>query len=340
MTAIDASGFTKATKKSTVDTGYTSVYNSVYRNTQLHKSLDFSNVGMYAGNGETNAQMRQFHQTRIYVNNFDKMRRHNKLATGTNTYLISANLPESMQYNIGSDWSQPFGDFSSDIGNTLMQFGTSVNDNLKTLLPSGVNRVTTLKVWKGTESLKLSITIPVIDDGYEMNRDATGISTNFQEALEFLGSLILPSQDSITGFYVPPPSPLNLDIIYSKDEKGKTNSFKFDSTYGNIMVQLGGILLINHCIITGLSVNYPNTKTMIRHSYKGIDGKPGETGTDYLLPLLATVTINIETIEAMTSEAYSQMLWLKTNDTMGQGTLDIPATQNAITKAWDSLTGD
>ena len=75
------------------------------------------------------------------------------------------------------------------------------------------------------------------------------------------------------------------------------------------MVQLGGIMLIDRCIITGVDVNYPNTKTLIKHNYRSY--LTGASEQTYLAPLLAEVTIHVETIEAMTAHTYSNMLWLK-----------------------------
>ena len=82
------------------------------------------------------------------------------------------------------------------------------------------------------------------------------------------------------------------------------------------MVQIGGILLVDRCILKKVTVEYPNTKTLIKHTYpQGI--RPGETGTSYLTPLLAKVTITFSTIEAMTSDLYSRMLWLKPQESAG-----------------------
>ena len=83
------------------------------------------------------------------------------------------------------------------------------------------------------------------------------------------------------------------------------------------------MLLVDNCIIEGINVSYPNTKTMIRHYYDKSMGQIGRSGTDYLVPLLATLTINITTVEAMTADYYSNMLWLK-NNTMGKGSANFP----------------
>lgn len=313
--AIKASDiFKDATKETTVDTGYNSIYSSLLHKASQHKSLDFSDVGVGIESDSANKQLRQFHQTRLYIQNFTNMRHHTDIVTNYSTYLISANLPESFSYNIGSNWSAPLSSFSGgSIANALMQLGTGTTTDAAI---GAQNRATTLKVWNGTKPLSLSLNIPVIDDGYQKNTHATGVDTNFVEALEFLGSLCLPSQAGALGFYEPPPSPLNITVKY------KQGALNIHSTYAKITLQLGGILLVENCIIEGISVNYPNTKTMIRHWYpNGI--KPGQEGGYYLVPLLANITINISTIEAMTSQAYSDMLWLKHQEYMGTGTADL-----------------
>jgi hypothetical protein len=323
---VNTTAFQVGSKAKTVDTGYTSLYNKLVGkqgdghqgNIHYHKSLDFSDVGIPTSNDNstTNKYMRQFHQTRIFVQGFGNMNAHGKsdMNNKEQTYLITANLPESFSYKVGSTWSAPFSSFSGGaMQNALLQFTNKYTSKLPGLqendLASATNRLSTMKVWTGSEPLSLNLSIPVIDDGHGPSQEQTGVNTNFVEALEFLGSLCLPKTSSRFGFYIPPPSPVNLNVQY------KTGSeINLQSTYGRIMVQLGGILLVDHCIITGISVRYPDTKTMIRHYYDPKSmGQVGGTGTDYLAPLLATLDIQVTTVEAMTADYYSNMLWLKTD---------------------------
>ena len=328
---VNTTAFQVGSRVKTVDTGYTGLYNKLVGkqdgsdtqgNIHYHKSLDFSDVGVPTteSNSATNKYLRQFHQTRIFVQGFGNMNAHGKsdINNKEQTYLITANLPESLSYKIGSSWSAPLS-AGSDTGlaNALMQFvGSKVDSRAQPLLQpgdlsSGVNRLATMKVWTGSEPLSLNLSIPVIDDGHGPSQEQTGVNTNFVEALEFLGSLCLPKKSGRLGFYVPPPSPVNLNLQYGKSE---AQSWNFQSTYGRIMVQLGGMLLVDHCIITGLNVRYPDTKTMIRHYYDPKSmGQVGGTGTDYLAPLLAVLEIQVTTVEAMTADYYSNMLWLKTD---------------------------
>lgn len=321
--------FNTASVGSVVNSGFNSTYNNLIKtkNRSVHKSLDFSNVGIPTGESSSNKNLRQFHQTRLYIQDFGGMYHHTDMSgSSSNTYLISANLPESFSYKIGSRWEAPLSAFGDAKFNALMQ---TLGNSLTNELPSGINRATTLKIWGGTEPLSFSLRIPVIDDGYQSEENATGVSTNLAEALEFLGSLCLPRLETYTGFYTPPPSPLNISIkLYDK-----AKSLNFHPTYGRIMLQLGGILLVDRCLIESIHVEYPNTKALIRHTYA--NEKVGETasGNTYLTPLLAYVTIGITTVEAITSDTYSHMLWLKQQSNMGSGNIHV---WNGIKQAADT----
>lgn len=300
----------------------------------FHKSLDFSNVGQPVA-GAGNSRLRQFHQTRLYIKDYGGMIHHGKIdkANSQETYLISANLPEQFSYTIGSKWAQPLAAFSNANVNMLMQMGGhdilnnignseiankfGVGGNWGDSVQSMNNRVASFYAWEGSEPLKLSLQIPVIDDGHP-NGDAgssTGLHTNFVEALEFLGSLCLPKSGAgKLGFYQPPPSP------YEGDFEIFNTNLKLSANKAHIMLQLGGILLVDNIIIEKISVTYPNTKTMIRHWYKG-DTNPGYTNqgnSTYLTPLLAMLTINLTTAEALTAQTYSNMLWLKQQSDQGK----------------------
>ena len=317
-----------------VKTKFVRDYNDISRNISLHKSFDLSNIGVY-NSGETDEKdkyLRQFHQMRIFVSGFNGMRGHGSFGGGS-TYLLSSNLPESFNYSIGSKWEAPFAQFATPGFNAFMQVASKATGGF--IPPSGINRAATLKIWGGSEPLKLTLKIPVIDDGHFNIAGATGVNTNVQEALEFLGSLALPSTNSQYGFYNPPPSPLRFSVKYGS---GKEQSLYFSSTYGRIAVQLGGIMLLDHCIIEGFDVEYPNTKTMIRHHYDR-SLRLGESGTDYLAPLLANVTITISTLEAVTSGSFSKMLWLKQDLGIGAGSSDVSFAGDFVSDMYNSMFG-
>ena len=318
-----------------VDTGYTQAYNDALNNKHVHKSFDLSNLSMQPVTDPDNKALRQFHQLRIFVKDFNNMRCHGELDKDkAATYMLTANLPESVQYTIGSNWSRPFSSFTSDLGNVLFQtIGRSTVG-----IDSGINRVNSLMFWNGSMPLEMNLKIPVIDDGYIYDQNATGIQTNFQEALEFLGSLILPSGTGALGFYTPPPSPLKAAITYNDDGK-KHDLVSVSAEHAQITIALGGMLLLNDCVIKKVTVDYPKTKTMIRHSYRVLNPneRPGQSGSDYLLPLLAEISINIETVQAMTSQAYSNMLWLK-DDKAAEFTAQIPdSVTKYVEETWNNI---
>ena len=292
-----------------------SMWASNYTDATLHKSLDFSNVGLYDAAGEIHDEdFRKFHQMTMYI----AFESGNAISHGAarKTFMITSNLPEKLSYSIASEWAQPL-NFGSATTNLLMEMATG-----KT---SGVSRATTLKVWNGTKPLALSLTIPVIDDTNDGGKNSNGINTNLVEALEILGSLVLPKRGN-SSFYTSPPSPLGFTINYrqgftDEGELGEIKPYSLTSNqYCRIMLQLGGILLIDKCIIEGVDVTYPNTKTMIKQSYK--NEFFGRTGNSYLHPLLAEVTLRISTVEALTAENYSKMLWAKSQDSSGHGVVD------------------
>jgi hypothetical protein len=185
-----------------------------------------------------------------------------------------------------------------------------IGENIK----SGINRATTFKVWGGTQALELTLKIPVIDD----RTQASSTAINFTEALEFLGCLVLPRKSGNLGFYQPPPSPMNLTIQYKSDK-----SLTLSPTYARVLLQLGGILIVDKCIIKSVNVSYPSTKTMVRQ----------QTGSSYYLsPLLAELTINISTIEAMTAGTFSKMLWLQSQPNEATGNADLSFIGDTIDK--------
>lgn len=329
-------------RQTNFDTIYSSLINNQSKGVRYHKSLDFSNVGMptVASKAGTDGVkfLRQFHQTRLYIQDYGGILRHSEQDVATcETYLISANLPEQFSYKIGSKWSQPFGSFTSDKVNALLQLGghqlindmtsTNFGDNFQ----STTARISTIMAWNGSEPLSLNLRIPVIDDGHpNESTTGSGLRTNLVEALEFLGSLCLPKgEKSALGFYQPPPSPYDFSF----------NSKTYSGNHARIMLQLGGMLLVDNVIIKGISVDYPNTKAMIRHWYKEPTTNAGASGSSYLTPLLASVNIDITTSEALTAQTYSKMLWLKTQTDQGSFKTSTAEAAKVANSGWNALKG-
>lgn len=290
---------------------FDSIYKTHRHNRTAHKCLDFSNVNIPDSANGGRIDFRKFHQTRIFVQEFGGMQGHCK-NQGVGTFMITANLPKTIQYNLTSKWSAPLDFMQSKYANLAAQF-LAPKLGVADQIPSTANRATTIQVWEGAEPLELQLTIPVIDDG------VTDSHTNLVEALEYLGSLVLPGQGSDLGFLTPPPSPSSFSFRYGS---GKDQRISFRNvTTGRITVLLGGILLLDNMIMDQIIVNYPNTKAMVRHDYTGFGNAVGTgAGQQYLTPLLAEVTIKIKTVEALTKETYSRMLWLKPQ--RGSGDVD------------------
>lgn len=286
---------------------FKSLYNDGQPDATLFKSFDFSNVALYGDSADSN--FRRFHQMTLYIQVPSVYNHANQNIRKGQTIILSSNLPQSISYKVGSKWEQPL-NFQNATLNLLMQMaGSAISKNLA----SGVARASTMKVWNGSDNLSLSLKIPVLDDS------TSSSGTNLVEALEILGSLSLPSLGGY-GFYIPPPSPLRASIIYSNKNMERKTFTMASGGAARIMLQLGGILLVDRCIIEGFTVKYPNTKTMIKHDY--VQENFGVTGNEYLHPLLAEVTLNITTVEAMTANTYSRMLWARDQNNQGAGSLD------------------
>ena len=302
---------------------FDNIYKTYRKNRNAHKSLDFSNVNMPESTGSSRVDFRKFHQTRIFVQGFGGMQSHG--ATTGGTFMITGNLPDSITYNLESNWSAPLDMFNSDWVNLATQF-VAPKIGLGSDLPSGNNVATTIFVWKGGKPLELQLTIPVIDDG------VTDSHTNLVEALEFLGSLVLPGQASRLGYLTPPPSPSGFSFRYGKDKDSQLTFANVSP--GKITFQIGGILLLDNMIVKSVKVEYPETKALIRHNYRGFGTAVGTgTGQEYLTPLLAKVTMTIQTVEAITKEVYSRMLWLKPVGSAIVKAADFPATVDAAYNA-------
>ena len=290
--------------------------NSLSSTCNYHKSFDFSNINIGS------SYYKQFHQTRIYVKDFQNMTTNGSEFGGKNsTYIISSNLPDTFNYAIGSEWGSPLSDIFKGVGNLVMQFasGGALNAGISAgrHFRSGINRAANFLIWNGAKPLEIQLKIPVLDDNSYQN-GCGNVKTSLKEALEFLGCLCLPRLDGAFGFYTPAPSPLDLTIIAGHEtdaegNKGKAKTYSLTPNKARIMVQIGGMLFIDNCIIKNISVTYPNTRGLMLRD----DGS--------LSPILAEVNITISTVETLTSTTYTKMLWRKEQGDQGSFKLDLNA---------------
>lgn len=296
-----------------------SLTNEDKNNRKKFRALDFSSLAMYGKDANSeNTQMRRWHQMTLYIQGAP-MYNGKDIAN----YIISSNLPESVSYTLQSTYDSPLSKFKgTGLANLAAQ---AISDGQG----SGALRASTIKLWNGSNPMQLKLSIPVLDDGWSENsKNGNGFSTDFVESLEILGSFCLPRfgkkeenganglQKAISAFsYQAPPNPLAVTVSYTSED-GKSVSKTIASGRGKIMCQLGGILLVDNCVLTSMSVEYPNTKAMIKHEYENGKINEGENSTNigkvsYLTPMIAKLNLTLEVPVALTAEDYSSMLWMK-----------------------------
>ena len=275
-----------------------------------YRTLDFSSLGIY-GNGESDADvsLRRWHQMTMYLHADDSklLSRNN---TPTTDFIIASNLPEKFSYTLESKYEAPLQKLNAlsggSIGNLMSQ----------SMGGSSVIKAGTIMIWSGVSPFKFDVTIPVLDDGWS-GGNQNGFSTDFMEALEVLSGFCLPSEDSTinkkdnaltqtvkANTLRAPPNPLSLNIKYGKEEKQK---FETNLNGGHITVQLGGMLLVQNCVLTKMAVDYKDTKTLIRHEY----GSSTYRNENFLAPLLAELKLSFMVPVATTRNNYVNMLWGK-----------------------------
>lgn len=306
------------------------VYSAAKSNTEKYKrsyrALDFSSVGL--GNSKDGLKFRRYHQMTLYI--YDLPSEEGFGNTKGSNFVIASNLPETFTYSIGSEYEAPFNRFGSGLTNLVAQIAT--NGEYSSTLRAG-----SVKIWAGGKPLSFSVTIPVVDDAFEGDI-GNGFSTNFMESLEVLGRMCLPRLAteakpikgeknkfkyilSKVGALKPPPTPARLDVTYDTDKKeildnGKEVAITANkpiASTGRIDVQLGGMLLVQNCILEGMNITYDNTKTMIKHDYSRANTYAEKK--EFLTPMTAKLTLNFSTVTLLTSQAYTDMLWLKSGET-------------------------
>ena len=290
---------------------------------RVYRTLDFSSVGMDNGN----ADLRRYHQMTLYISGLPQIPGNTK----SSNFVICSNLPETFSYTIGSEYEAPFSDFGSGLTNLLAQISTDGES-------SASLRASSIRIWSRSRPLSFTVNIPVLDDGFEGVR-SNGYATNFMESLEVLGRMCLPrlagqAQTDEKGNVVeyildqagaltPPPTPLTGKVsITTKDKTSNYNLSKGGT--GSIDVQLGGMLLVKGCVLESMNVNYDNTKSMIRHDYDPGTYLKQKTGIrNYLTPMTAKLQLKFSTLTVLTSNAYTDMLWLNGSENSANTTASI-----------------
>lgn len=276
--------------------------------TDNYKFFDYSVYGL----GES--EWRKYHLLSIYFNGQSSPR--------IPSFVLQAQLPQQIGYTISSTYTEPLSFASSSIANMAAQmFGRGGQ-----YFPSASARVSTLKMWEKSTPITLDLEIPLLDDGI------SGDGTNYMECIDLLSRLVLPQYDgdeSKLGMYTPPPSPLALDLKYSKSQ----DSLRLSSERTRLMLQLGGMFLMDHCILESMTITYPNTKAQIRHDYSSIQN--GTFRNNFLLPIMATLKIKISSVEGMTYDTFAKMIGLHAQKDAGLIKADLTQAADMAKSFWD-----
>lgn len=251
--------------------------------------------------------LKQFHMLTIYLRDSTNKK--------TGGYLIKANLPEQFTYSIGGVWGNPINLSAGETLNTLLQQLSGGRASLR-------HTVDSFMVWQAPKRMEFVFKIKVFDDSGNNTR------INYQEALELLSSCVLPKVDT-NGYYESIPGPvltrvLNNRPLGEKTIRGAQTANKIaqngdsladamngrKSPFDRVTVQIGGLLLVDWCVIRDVKITYPNTKNQVLHSYMGINKGEGINYKMHLQPLMAELEITISTVQSLTFPNYRTMLYL------------------------------
>lgn len=271
----------------------------------------------------SNSPLKRFHQVVICGNHqIPKSGEGNNLIGGyTNSqdYVITAQLPNSFRYNIGSNWSEPF--------KSVIDFSKYVNNGVTSMATNGQNSLmfglATMSVWESPTPLQIQLTLQCLDD------IASGTNQNTLEAIDILSRFALPYQVNKWGMYsgMPGPQVPPITINYNKyDENGNLvskNTEKAELTVGNsknstrLSVLIGGMLFMDYCILKSIDVNYPNTKAQYLHDYYTSTFTQDTDTIDAgirLLPVRCDITLTLQTVMGLTQTNFRNMLALRDNN--------------------------
>lgn len=261
------------------------------------------------GKYHRNSNLKQFHALTFYF-------RDTNSGEGA---VIASMLPESFTYTIGGKYGTPVKFGQSEMVSAFFQ--ELSNGNLS--LQYGVD---TAQIWNSTKQMDIVFRIPVFDDS------GTGTHINYQEAIDLFGEAILP-EIGADGQYESTPGPSIITALEYRASHGKhtrASSFFKDITtatafgtlatvggtqkhWDRISVQVGGMLLMDWCIIKDLKVTFPNTKAMVLHNYRTPKGASMHNGYDYyahLQPLQAELEVTVSTVMGITRMTFKDMLYL------------------------------
>ena len=212
--------------------------------------------------------LKQFHALTFYFRDTNQK---------NSSAIITSMLPESFTYSIGGEYINPLRLSGGDVVNAMLQQITK--GNLTTY-----NTIDSAYIWKSPKRMDLIFKIPVFDDSDDQS------NINYQEAIQIFGDAILPNIDK-NGAYESIPGPNITTVLNYRSTEGKTvkysqSALALNTTVANksigvmggelthwdrISVQVGGLLLLDWCVIRDLKVTFPNTKTMVLHDFRSVN---------------------------------------------------------------------
>lgn len=284
------------------------------------------------GKYHTESKLKQFHGLTFYF-------RNSRTGDGA---IITSMLPESFVYSIGGNYSNAIKLLGSELINSVAS--TFSNGNISTTF-----NLDTSLTWQSPKRMELVFRIPVFDDS------ATGTNINYQEAIDLFGEAILPEiSANATYESIPGPNLLTAMSYRARNGKSVTMSDRFndiknkvskhitdksiiggeETKWDRISIQVGGLLLLDWCIIKDLKVTFPNTKAMVLHNYTGyhkdqVDDRGNETYKIHLQPLQAELEVTVATVMGVTRATFKDMLYQTESTNQGNKYKDTSSSSSA-----------
>lgn len=278
-----------------------------------------------SGKYNKDSQLKQYHcATFVFRNVSDASQKQDEGA------ILTMALPNKVKYSFGGRWQNQFSALNSGAEAMVGGLAGAISGGAF----NGSFDIATATTWVGTQELSMILSFPVFDDV------ADGSGINLQEALALLAEASLPDSTEL-GMYTKLPGPTMWQSISNKNQEDKKAVGKetvdaareqisdwasrvaqnmlpthrtgdiAPNPWQRITLQLGGILLIDWCIIRKVSVEFPNTKHQVLHSWENVGDDPRQR---HLQPLLANVEIEISTVQGLTVSKFLNMLQLSEGD--------------------------
>lgn len=269
-----------------------------------------------SGKYNTNSPLKQFHCATFVFRN---------ISDATQNAILTTALPNKIKYSFGGRWQSQF----SALGQENF-IGALVSSLTSGQYSAGFD-ISTATTWSNTEPMTILLQIPVFDDV------GSNTGVNYQDAIELLAEAALPDVTG-TGAYTKIPGPTawqQIKEVKTSDpngqEKDGTVITRFVETGAGLVVstgsfiagmsaetganpwqritlQLGGVLLMDWCIIKKVSVEFPNTKHQVLHDWSAVETNGRKM---HLQPITAIISVEIETVQGLTLDKFRRMIRLQ-----------------------------